>query len=422
MLPAEVLIDDPAREWIGLALPLIVQEDLATSSSIAPFFVKDESGAYEGKATKVLRTVVEEREGKIQLSATATDPRTQQVRRVMDVDANSAAGILGAGNQLAKQIDARAREFPTRSLPALQAFTSAAATPDLPRRFQLLSDAIAADNNFGPAYLALIETAKEPEFLGILGQGSIRHEQFAPLERARWNVLTTRYSHAPLPQQADALGAVLRIAPNNIDALGTLGAVRFLQGNSREGELLLRRAINLNPANINLLLQLANGLIESKKFDEAITVLRPLSGNASAIPALATALLLKGNTKEGSAIFQNLIGFLPAGNASASILQSQWEAISTRSAQPVSASGVSLMFGYNSFLSGRFEEAAQFWQAVIQDAGDTDLRARAMLAASLKNAGHAAEATKILVMPFVPNFSDAGIAIAFNQMRQLLKL
>jgi tetratricopeptide (TPR) repeat protein len=422
VLPAEVLISDPSHEWVRLALPLIVQEDLATASSVVPFFAKDGSGAYEGQATEVLRTVVEDRNGKLRLSATTTDPRTQKNQRVIDVEADSAEGILAVGNRLTKQIDAHAREFPTQSLAALKAFTFAAATQDPTRRFQLLSEAVAADNKFGLAYLALVEAAKEPEFPGVLGAGAAHHDQFAPLERTRWNMLAARYSHAPLEQQADAAGAVLKIAPNNVDALGTLGVDRFLQGRGGEGEKLLRRAITLNPANLNLPLQLANGFIESKRFNEAITLLRPLSGNASAIPALATAVLLEGNTKEASTIFQNLIGFLPVGNPSTNFLQSQWEAISTRNAQPVSSPAASLMTGYSSYLNGHFEEAAQFWRSIVQQTGDTDLRARAMLAASLNGAGRASEANKIMVMPFVPNFSDAGIAIAFNQMRQLLRL
>jgi tetratricopeptide (TPR) repeat protein len=408
-----------------LALPLVLQEDLATSRRVVPFFAKDGSTAYEGQATEILRTIIEDRNGKFRLEAAVTDPQTQRNQQVISIEEDSAAGILPVVNQLAKRIDPRAGNFPTGSLPALKAFTSAAGTQDLSLRLQLLTEAVNADPAFGLAHIALVETAAQvaPQSLpSLVAAGTTRHDQFAPLERVRWNALVARYSHAPLQQQADTAAAVLKIAPNNIDALATLGVNRFLQGNGTEGEQFLRQAIALSPANINLPLQLANGLIESRRFSDAITVLKPLSSNASAIPALAVATLLSGKTTEATAVFQNLIGLLPEGTPAANLLRTQWEAISRRSTQPTPLPAAPLLPGYSAFLSGHFEEAARFWQNIVQQTGDADLRARAMLAASLNGAGRTEDANKTLVMPFVPDLSDGGIAIAFNQMRQRLRL
>jgi cytochrome c-type biogenesis protein CcmH/NrfG len=425
VLPAEVLIGDPASEWMKLALPLVLQEDLAVSRQILPFFAKNGSAAYAGQASEVLRTTIELRDLKYHFQAVITDPQTQKNLRVLRVEASSGAGIALAGNLLAKQIDVNARDFPTRVPQALMAFTLAAETQDLTRRMQLLHNAVSADPAFGLAYIALVETAAQaaPQDLpAIVAAGTAHQKQFAPLERARWSAFMARYSHAPLRQQADTVAAVLKIAPNNVDALGTLGVDRFLQGHSQDGEQLLRRAMLLNPANVNFPLQLANGLIESRRFSDAIGILKPLDNSVSAIPALAAATLLQGNTKEASAIFQNLINVLPAGAPSTNTLRSQWEAIAARSNPPALAPATPWTPGYQAFLNGRFEEAAQFWRNIVQQTGDTDLRARAMLAASLNSAGHTAEAKAILVMPFVPDFNDANIAIAFNHMRQLLGL
>jgi tetratricopeptide (TPR) repeat protein len=408
-----------------LALSLVLQEDLATLRGVVPFFAKNGSTAYEGQATEILRTIIEDRNGKFRLEAAVTDPQTQRNQRVISIEEDSAAGILPVANQLAKRIDPRAGNFPTKSLQALKTFTSAAGTQDLSQRLQLLTEAVSADPAFGLAHIALIETAAQvaPQSLpSLVAAGTTRHDQFAPLERARWNALVARYSHAPLQQQADTATAVLKIAPHNIDALATLGVNRFLQGNGTEGERFLRQAIALSPANINLPLQLANGLIESRRFSDAITVLKPLSSNASAIPALAVATLLSGKTTEATTIFQNLVNLLPSGSAEANFLRAQWEAICTGSAQSTPLSAAPLLPGYSAFVGGHFEEAARFWQNIVQQTGDADLRARAMLAASLNGAGRTADANKTLVMPFVPDLSDGGIAIAFNQMRQRLRL
>ncbi len=425
MLPAEVLIGDPSTEWMRLAVPLMLQEDLATSRQVVPSFAKDGSAAYEEHATELARTTIEERNGKIRLQATITDSQTQRNRRAISLEADSATGILAAANQLAKQIDSRAQSFPTKSVSALKAFTVAAGTQNLSERLQSLNEAVSADENFGLAHLALVETAAQaaPQTLpSVIAAGAARHNQFAPLQRARWEALVARYSHAPLQQQSDTAAAILRIAPNNVDALAALGVNRFLEGDGREGERLLRQAMALSPANVNLPLQLANGLIESKRFSDAITVLKPLSGNASVILALATALLLDGKAKEAETVFQNLIGLLPAGAPAANFLRVQWEAISTKNTRPASSAAAPSVAGYSAFLNGHFEESARFWQSAVQQTGDTDLRARAMLAASLDGEGKSGEAAKIRVMPFVPDLGDKDIAIAFNQMRQRLKL
>ncbi len=421
-----MLIDDPSQNWLGLALPFIVQEDLAVSRGVLPFFAKDGSVAYAGQATEVLRTTIELRNATFYLQAVVVDSRTQKNQRVIRSTAPASAGFASAGDSLTRQIDAGAREFPTKSVQALQAFTLAAETQELPRRMQLLQNGVSVDPAFGLAYLALAETAAQvapQDFPAFVAAGTAHQAQFAPLEQARWRALIARSSHAPLPQQADAVAAILKIAPNNVDASGTLGVNRFLQGNSKEGERLLRQAMLLSPTNINLPLQLANGFIEAKRFNEAISLLKPLASNVSAVPALAVATLLGGNAQEASATFRNLINFLPASAPSTNFLRSQWEAISTQSMpSATSPVGTPLTPGYQAFLGGRFDEAAQFWRNIIQQTGDMDLRARAMLAASLHGAGRIAEADKILVMPFVPDFNDPNVAVAFHQMRQILRL
>jgi cytochrome c-type biogenesis protein CcmH/NrfG len=426
VFPAEALIPDVSSEWMALAVPLILQENLATSHNIVAFFAKDGSAAYEGHATEVLRTTIEGRNGKFRLQGVVTDPQTQKNQRVIDVETDAAAGVLNAANGLAKQIDAHASDFPTKSLPALKAFTAAAGTQNLNVRLQSLTDAVSADPAFGLAHIALAETTAQamPQNLpAIMATGTSHHDGFAPLEQARWNEITARYAHAPLQQQANTAAAVLAIAPNNVDALAALGIDRFLQSNGREGEQLLRRAIALSPTNINLQLQLANGLIESRRFDEAVSILRPLSNNAAAIPALATALLLAGKTAEATSTFGSLLALLPANAPELGFLQVQWQAIAGRGAPPTgNLPATPFADGYSAFQSGHFDQAVQFWQKVVQQTGDTDLRARAMLAASFKGAHRTVEADKILVLPFIPDLGDKGIAIAFQQMRQILKL
>jgi hypothetical protein len=81
-----------------------------------------------------------------------------------------------------------------------------------------------------------------------------------------------------------------------------------------------------------------------------------------------------------------------------------------------------IVLGYGFFLNRHYAEAAEVWQQILQRSGGADLRARAMLAASLEHEGRAADARTILVQSFVPDFNDLYAAVPFKEMRRLLQL
>jgi Tfp pilus assembly protein PilF len=76
--------------------------------------------------------------------------------------------------------------------------------------------------------------------------------------------------------------------------------------------------------------------------------------------------------------------------------------------------------GYGLYLYGFYAQSAEFWKKIDESAGGTDLRARTMLAASLKMAGRADQAAKIPVQAFSPSFDDYYSALSFNTLRSLL--
>jgi cytochrome c-type biogenesis protein CcmH/NrfG len=84
-------------------------------------------------------------------------------------------------------------------------------------------------------------------------------------------------------------------------------------------------------------------------------------------------------------------------------------------------SSAQTLLGYGFFLYGRYPEAVQVWEQIVNQSGDTDLHARAMLAASLEHAGRAGEARRVRVQPFVPEFGDIYAPISFNEMRRLIQ-
>ncbi len=495
LLPANVLIADPSSQWMSAAIPLALREDLATSPRIAAALAKDESAAYLQSATEVLRTTVESRQGRTRIEGTITSLSTQRNLQVFSIETGSAE-ILPEINALAKRIDARASDFSTRNVRALQAFAMGAESPDTSARANLLKQAVAIDPAFGLAYIAGAETTglnSGP----LLATAAKYRSSFTPFDRARFDALSSRFSHAPLTVQGNAEAAVLRSAPNDLDALLALGSIRFLQGDGAAGQGFLHRALDLSPGNENIKLRLAEGLLETKRFADAEKILSSLPATPVTLPQLAVCLLLKGDVPRANstaarllasvsnvdvkALFhaswlalsgerQKAIDYLKTWNAADVNLRTiawsdiaVWQAMGNDFADAKKSAGLAvqqakrptafatiamliaqcdeapdrwkqqvnaavpdgeqrqLALGYGLFLGGHYPEAAEVWRKTLENSGGADLRARAMLASSLDHAGNSAEARKILVEPFVPDFGDLYGAISFAEMRRLIQ-
>ena len=76
------------------------------------------------------------------------------------------------------------------------------------------------------------------------------------------------------------------------------------------------------------------------------------------------------------------------------------------------------VLGYGFFLGQHYMEAADVWQTILNQSGGADLRARAMLAASLRGQGKTDQARQVNVQPFVPDFGDLYASVSFFQMNR----
>ena len=338
ILPANVLISDPSSEWLRLAVPLILQEDLATSRHLVASDASGVSGAYQLGATEALRTTVENRKGRIAIDAVVTDLSTQRNRKVLRVDGRDSDGLLAIADALAHKIDEHAGNFPTRNVRALQAFTAAAESANAGTRVQLLDQAILTDPSFGLAYIALAGSALQThdQNLSALLQTAASHRSsFTPLDRALFNALSAQLSHAPLTEQNNAFSAVLQLAPNNIDALVALGSGHFLEGDGAGGARLLKRALELSPGNANIRNRLAHGLIETRQFADAEKVLSSLGNNPAALPELAVCILLEGDTARANRVLEKYLALRAPGDTVTPLLRAGWIAIAGEDAKAI---------------------------------------------------------------------------------------
>ena len=267
---------------------------------------------------------------------------------------------------------------------------------------------------------------------------------------------------------------------------------------------MLKRALELSPGNVNIRAQLAEGLLETRRFAEAEKIFTGLDNSPAVLPRLAVCRLLMGDPGRANAVFSNYLKDRAAANDPLLYLaEANWIAISKSPAEGVqylarnnfsqddlrslafSQSSVWQLMGkdssgakknaalaaqsakapvpklfaaiavlmaesdepldqwrvlvnessvdeaikhavlaYGLFLSAHYPEAVAEWQVITQESGGADLRARAMLAASLDRAGRAAEARKITVEAFAPNLTGADqfAVLPFTEMRRLLTL
>jgi tetratricopeptide (TPR) repeat protein len=498
ILPANLLISDPSSEWLKVGVPIVLEQDLLTARGLIPGFAPDETGSAQTGATRVLRTSVENRNGGLHIECTTVDNATHKVVKVDSADATSAAVLLPALNSLAKKLDAGAIEFPTKSTAAWQALATAEATNNPQQRAQFLNQAINQDQNFGLAWVSLLEMIapnRQTNLKHMIDDARARRNSFSAFDRARFDVAMSRLDNTPPGAQIQFDKTVLAMAPNDLDVLTVLGNNQILNGDGAGGEESLRRAASMNPMNVGLRFQLARGLMERKKFKEAEGVFSSIEKTPAVYPELATCILLEGDKTRADTVAEKFVASLQnqelkplfravwavvSGDRQkgidlvlaskfktpqlASIALSEavvWQLMGgdsvaaqktigmlTQTAGPSVAlpqitslladktspsadwqskvQSISLpdnlkqpILAYGFFLRGNYADAAKAWQQVDDETHGTDLRARAMLAASLERAGKPGGG-RIVLLPFTPEFADLYSAISFSELRRLL--
>jgi Tfp pilus assembly protein PilF len=139
-------------------------------------------------------------------------------------------------------------------------------------------------------------------------------------------MVVTRFKHTAISEQAKAAKTVLQLAPNDLEALELLGGARFIQGDVSGGENILRQALRLSPANINLQNQLAQGLLGAKRFSAAEKVLTAMNNNAASRLELAVCILLEGDTARANKAAEGFFAAVPNAEIQ-TLLHAFWLAI-----------------------------------------------------------------------------------------------
>ncbi len=463
VLPANVLIESPSSEWLRVAAPLVLEQDLSPVSSLLVSVAPSESAVYRLGSAEALRVTITDSRGQLDISGDLFQTSTQSARAHFSARAQPSRIIAGL-NALAKQVNPGAASFATANDHALELFSAGLTATDPSSKVAKLRQAIAADPSFGLAYLALVETLaanRSPDLAAALHSAASHQNAFTALDRARFDLLAAQFARAPIRQQIAAAGAVTKVNPNNADALSALGSGLFLTGDASGGEQALSHALAVNPANFELKRQLAVGFVESRQYGQAEKLLANGGPNPYAGADLASCILLAGDKPRAIQVFQGFLKTITnpdartlfaatwrawTGDLSGAIGQLQSARFTDRRATELAAGQIliwqllnsspganlpaqiaalpgangeanTLVNAYGLYLYGRYAEATEAWTAILQQSGGADLRARAMLAASAKRAGRP---VKVTVLPFLPEVGDLYSAVSFGALKAAL--
>lgn len=334
IVPGNILVSEASAAWLRNGLPVILENDLASAAHLSAVFVDSESQAYQAQASEILRTTLEHRDSRYRISVVLTDLSSQAATDTFVLTQPDSAGLIEAGNAVAKHLDTRASRFSTHVPDALQAYVGALMSPDLSARTADLGRAIQLDPTFGLAYFAAIDavSTRNPEMAqNLLHEADAQKGRFTALDQARLAAISSRLSHAPLPVQAKTTEALLSATPNSLEALISVASLRFLQGDAASGKALLQKALMLSPGNAAVRSYLALGLVETRQLRQAEAIYQSLQADPAFLPQLAACILLEGDTRRADGVFAKFVALRKAaGDVGVPLIQANWFAVSGR--------------------------------------------------------------------------------------------
>lgn len=318
ILPATILTADPSLEWGARAIPLILAQQLATSTTQFPVLALDQSAAYGLNAKAALRTSLEARNGRLIVKASTVNLANQRVEQVFEADRPSSVGLIAVVDQLARQMDRKAGPLGTNNQGAVMAYAASSQFNPGEQRNQSLQRAISLDPSFGAAQAVLIEAvANMPEAVTLLEKAKPFREKFTPLDQARFDVLSSQINRRPTAETRKALEALHQLSPGDLQVMLQLASIRSLEGNDAQGAELLTAASELEPANPEIRRRLADSWADAgnaqKAFDVYRDALAQKPGDLTTLSALGQLQFSLGRFGEAERTFQTVANSDPSG-------------------------------------------------------------------------------------------------------------
>lgn len=296
LLRFENLGQDPASDWIGRAIPLILETELSGSPSTtvisssqlhtldrsmgvrpvsAPGVSAERTAALVAGANRIAYGDYDVRGGRLYATLAVEDPQTQKIVKTARVSV-AADDAIGAAAGLARQFVSNPPAFATGNAQAMRAYAQALESNDIAKTAAYMEQAIAADPDFGPAYRSLaqldVQRQDRDGALALLDRGLARNS-IAPAERARIQLEAAAIRNDTAAKQ-QALTALSKLEPGGAGVWQDLAATAMTRHDYATAMDAYRRALQIEPANTNVLNEFGYAAVYAGHLDEGLAAVR----------------------------------------------------------------------------------------------------------------------------------------------------
>ena len=296
VLRFENLSSDASLDWMGRGFAVILSGELQGSpqryaiqwrslhsfdASLgrrpgAPGISAESTGALVAGANQIVYGDFSVVNGALRATATEEDLVTHKMVRVVSASGPASDGIFPVAEALARQLG-ETHPFGTRNPQALRDFVAALESPDPAAASQDFARAVAADPDFGRAYVSWLDAAiaqrNRAEADRIVEQARAHQERFSGLDRAEL-ALDRSALRGDFHDQLEARRELTRLDPADPNRHRAL-AEALMSMRDYDGAIVeFRRALSIRPDDVESLNAMGYAAAYSGDLPTAIRVLR----------------------------------------------------------------------------------------------------------------------------------------------------
>ncbi|MDP8990190.1 MAG: tetratricopeptide repeat protein [Acidobacteriota bacterium] len=237
ILPFDNLTGDATLDWVSMAAPAMLAEELAGASRVLAVRVNTVGTAALAGATELLHCTYTQRGGTLEISYALEDAERHRM-----VSVGSAPGtVLFAVSTLARALDTSAQPFSTPSADAAAAWGRGE-----------FERAVMLDPDFGAAWeswIAQVQQSGKPDAAEAIAERALaRSSLWTPLNKARIQLSSALLRRDETARIA-ALTELARLTPRDSGTLLALAEIEQRNRRFPAAEEFYRRALAIDPAN-----------------------------------------------------------------------------------------------------------------------------------------------------------------------------
>jgi Flp pilus assembly protein TadD len=339
VLRFENLGADSRTDWMGRAFAEILTAELASAPGIyaipssrvhalgqtlgrrpieAPGISAEAPLALAAGANRLAYGVYYLERGTIHATLNIEDPSTRRMVQVVEATAPD-PDVAAAATALARRVWPQAQPYPVRNPAAIEAFAAAVEASDVNTQEALARQAIAADADYGSAYLLLADLkARQHDRAGlvhVLEAASARGTALPAADRARLEVFASGLSDDRAARER-ALAVIARLTPNDPVAWTGLAETFAARHQNAQAAQVYQRALAIQPEDVNLWNQLAYTQAAAGNLPSAVAALRRYQAlrptDANPLDSLGDVHLISGRLKEAEQFYLDAAKISPA--------------------------------------------------------------------------------------------------------------